>query len=158
MKLTPQALNPSSEGRWVKAHFVLPGGFAVEDVDANEPARIEQFEIESDHINVFMNEDGLVEVDAVFARADFCAAVTDDEYIELTVTGSLTNGQSFYSTDTIRIINNNLQCLTLFASNWLRGDCRHPDWCSGTDFDQSLGVDLLDFALLDCCCIEIFAE
>ena len=67
MRFTPQALNPGSQGNWVKAHFVLPEGFVVEDVNINEPARItEPFEpdIQSDHINVFVNDDGLVEVEA----------------------------------------------------------------------------------------------
>ncbi|MHC4621267.1 MAG: GLUG motif-containing protein, partial [Planctomycetota bacterium] len=38
MKFTPQALNAHGRGNWMKAHFVLPEEFAVEDVDANSPA------------------------------------------------------------------------------------------------------------------------
>ena len=158
MKFTPQALNPGSEGKWVKAHFVLPEGFAVEDVDANEPAEIEPLGIESNHIDAFINEDSLVKIVAAFDRADFCEAVTDDGPVELTVTGMLTSGQSFYGTDTVRIINNNIQCLTVLASHWLRGDCGPPDWCSGIDLDQNSAVDFTDFVLLECCCIEIMTQ
>jgi hypothetical protein len=158
MKFTPQALNPRSEGRWVKAHFVLPEGFAVEDVDANEPAEIEPLGIESNHIDAFINEDSLVEIVAAFDRADFCEAAIDDEPVELTVTGMLTSGQSFYGTDTVRITNNNVQCLTVFASHWLHNDCGPPDWCSGVDLDQNSMVDFADFVLLECCCIEVVTQ
>jgi parallel beta-helix repeat protein len=63
MKFTPQASNPGSEGNWVKAHFVLPEGFLPEDVNTNTPAVIALLGIESDHMNVFINEDDLVEIE-----------------------------------------------------------------------------------------------
>ncbi|MHC4867959.1 MAG: right-handed parallel beta-helix repeat-containing protein, partial [Planctomycetota bacterium] len=57
MSFTPQSPNPGSEGNWVKAHCVLPEGFEVEDVDTNSPAILEGLGIESDHMNVFINEE-----------------------------------------------------------------------------------------------------
>ncbi|MHC4500425.1 MAG: LamG-like jellyroll fold domain-containing protein, partial [Planctomycetota bacterium] len=57
MQFTPQALNPNSKGKWVKAHLVLPEGFLPEDVNVNEPAvaKLMETETESYHINVFIN-------------------------------------------------------------------------------------------------------
>ena len=37
MKLTPRTLNRRSRGNWVKAHFTLPDGCTVTDVDPNRP-------------------------------------------------------------------------------------------------------------------------
>ncbi|MHC4499536.1 MAG: DUF1565 domain-containing protein, partial [Planctomycetota bacterium] len=119
MKFTPQALNPGSRGRWVKAHFVLPEEYTVEDVDANTPAVVQPGGIESDYINVFINEDGLVEVEAAFERSAFCEAGISDEAIEVTVTGSFTSGQQFYGTDTIKITHNYLEYLGVLAAHWL---------------------------------------
>ena len=158
MKFTPQALNPGSKGRWVKAHFVLPEEFSVEDVDANTPAVIAPLGIESDYIDVFINEDGFVEVEAAFSRADFCGTLTDNEPVEVTVTGLLTTGQQFYGTDTIRITNKNLEYLAVLSSHWLRTDCGQPDWCDGADLNQDSVVNFVDFALLDGCCIEVINQ
>jgi len=158
MKFTPQALNPGSEGNWVKAHFALPEGFGVEDVDTNTPAVVEPGGIESDYINVFINEDDLVEIKAAFGRADFCSIVTGHEGIEVTVTGSFTTGQQFYGTDTVKITNNLLKYLAGLASYWLEEGCGKPDWCGGLDLDQDSAVNFVDFALFDGCCIEIITE
>jgi hypothetical protein len=157
MKFTPQALNPGSGGKWVKAHFVLPEGFAVEDVDANTPAEIEQLGIESEYMNVFINEEGLVGIEAAFSRGDFCAAI-DYGPGEVTVAGRLTSGQYFCGSDTIRIITNKLGYVADLASYWLEADCSPPDWCGGLDIDQDSVVDWLDFAMSDGCCIEIIRE
>lgn len=148
MKFTPQALNPGSKGRWVKAHFVLPEGFAVEDVDVNTPIVIEPLGIESEYMNVFFNEDGLVEIEAVFSRAAFCGAATDCGPIEVTVVGRFVSGQNFYGTDTIRIINDSFRYLTVLTSHWLEDGCGRPDWCDGIDFNKDCKVDFIDFAIL----------
>jgi predicted outer membrane repeat protein len=158
MKFTPQAVNPGSEGNWMKAHFVLPEGYAVEDVDANAPAVVEPGGIESDYMNVFLNDDGLVEIEAAFDRADFCSIVTGAEPMEVRVTGSLTTGQQFYGTDTIRITTNYLKYLGTLASRWLEAGCGKPDWCSGLDLDQNSAVDFVDYALFDGCCIEVIRQ
>jgi len=158
MKFTPQALNPGSKGKWVKAHFVLPEGFTVEDVDTNTPALIEPGGIESDYINVFINEDSLVELEIGFDRSAFCGAGIDYGPAEITVVGRLTSGQYFFGTDTVRIIANNLEYLDVFTSYWLEEDCGKPDWCGGVDLDQNAVVDFIDFALFDGCCIEVVRE
>jgi len=158
MKFTPQALNPDSRGKWVKAHFVLPAGFMVEDVDAGKPAKIEPLGIESEYINVFINEDGLVEIEAAFGRAAFCSAATDYGPAEVTVVGLLASGQNFYGTDTIKIINKSFEYIGVLSSHWLEGGCGAPDWCGGGDLDHSSVVDFVDFAIFDGCCIEVIRQ
>jgi hypothetical protein len=158
MKFTPQALNPGSRGKWVKAHFVLPEGYAVEDVDANEPAVLEPGGIESDHINVFVNVAGFVEIEAAFGRSRFCSIVPSDEFMDVTVFGSFTDGQDFYGTGTIKITTNNVKFVGVLALHWLEGECGRPNWCHGLDLDQDSVVDFKDFALFDGCCIEVAEE
>ncbi|MHC4498099.1 MAG: right-handed parallel beta-helix repeat-containing protein, partial [Planctomycetota bacterium] len=161
MRFTPQAVNPGSQGNWFKLHFVLPEGFSIEDVDTDSPAKIiepVEPDIESDHINVFVNDDGLVEIEAAFPRAGFCGVGIDGNSVEVTVLGTLTSGQQFYGTDTIKIIDHNFECLAVFASYWLQTDCGPPDWCGGGDLNEDSAVNFLDFALFDVCCVEIITE
>ncbi|MHC4620806.1 MAG: right-handed parallel beta-helix repeat-containing protein [Planctomycetota bacterium] len=161
MKFTPQTFNPYSSGKWVKAHFVLPEEFTVDDVDTNTPAKItEPFEpdIDSEYMNVFVNEEGFVEVEAVFSRAEFCAAGIDGNTLEVTVAGSLTTGQLFCGTDTIKITANYLKYLADLAFHWLRTDCGKPDWCAGLDLDRNSIVNFVDFALFSRCSHKIVTE
>jgi hypothetical protein len=158
MKFTPQALNPGSRGKWVKAHFVLPEEYTVEDVDVNRPAVVQPGGIESDYINVFINEDGLVEVEAAFGRSEFCAAGIGGSDIEVTVTGSFTSGQQFYGTDTIKITHDYFEYLEVLTAHWLEEECDKPDWCEGADLDQDSVVNFVDFALFDGCCIEVVKD
>jgi hypothetical protein len=150
MKFTPQALNLSSGGKLLKAHFVLPEGFSIEDVDANTPAVIEPYGVESYKIKVLLNDEELVRVEATFNRSDLCSAITNyDQNIELKVTGRLTTGQQFYGTDIIKIINNKFEQLAVLSSYWLQTDCSKPHWCDGADLNHDSVVNFLDFALLD---------
>jgi hypothetical protein len=164
MKMTPQTLNPCSRGDWVKAHFVLPEGLLAEDVNTNEPivAKVNDTEtqIQADDVNAFVNEVGLVEIEAALDRAAFSGAAADanDEYIEVTITGLLTNGQSFYGTETIKILPKNFECVAYFVSRWLEPDCAEPDWCGGFDIDRDSIVNFKDIALFNNCCNETFGQ
>ncbi|MEE8404187.1 MAG: SUMF1/EgtB/PvdO family nonheme iron enzyme, partial [candidate division Zixibacteria bacterium] len=102
MRLTPQTLNCSSNGNWVKAHFVLPEGYLIEDVDTNKPATIDSLTFSSDHMNVFYNDDGLVEIEVAFLRNDFCSTGLFGN-TGLTVRGFFTDKTTYYGTDTVRI-------------------------------------------------------
>jgi hypothetical protein len=103
MKITPQTLNCSGRGKWVKAHLVLPAGLTTEDVDYNILGRIDSLGIEADYMDVFVDEDGLVKVEMAFYRAALCEGLTEGGSIEITVRGFLTNGQYYYGTETIKI-------------------------------------------------------
>ncbi len=146
MNFTPTTLNCSSEGNWVKAHFVLPEGFSTEDVDTAKPATIDSLTCSSDHMNVSYNE-GLVEVEVAFSRNDFCSIGLFGN-TELTVRGWFIDETAFYGTDTIRITTNQLEKLPEFLSYWLQTDCTEPDFCEGFDLDHNGVVDLADFVLL----------
>ena len=80
-------------------------------------ALAEPFEpdIESDHMNVFINENGLVEIEAAFSRSDFCGSATSNDGIEVIVIGLLNSSQNFYGTDTIKIINKSFEKVALLA-------------------------------------------
>jgi len=103
----------------VKAHFVLPEGFSIEDVDANTPAVIAPLGIESYKIKVLLNDEGLVRVEATFSRSDLCASITGyDQSIEIKVIGSLTTGQQFYGIDIIKITYRAFDHLAILVSHW----------------------------------------
>ena len=103
-------------------------------------------------VNVFVNEEGMVEIWATFDRSALCSTAPGNRTI--TVVGSLTNGRDFHGTDTIRIITGNLKCLGELASHWLRGDCTGPHWCDGFDLDRNSEVNFMDLALSECCSYE----
>jgi len=158
MKFTPQALNCDSKGKWVKAHFVLPAEFTIGDVDTNSPAKVEPPGIESEYMNVFVDEDDLIEVEAAFDRAAFCDAITGCGAVEVTVVGLLTNGQYFYGTDTIKIIKSSFECLAILSSHWLEANCGKPDWCNRFDINRDSVVNLKDFALMASHWLEDYSD
>jgi probable HAF family extracellular repeat protein len=154
MRFTPQALNYKSKGKWVKAHILLPDGHSVEDVDANSPAKIvAPFELECEYMNAFVNDDGLVEIEAAFSRSDFCGFGPIDANV--VVEGTLTTGERFRGQDRIKIVSSDFEYLADLASHWLAADCGTPDWCGGQDLDQDGSIDFVDLALFDGCCIEV---
>jgi len=151
MHLTPRVLNVLSHGNWLKAHFVLPQEFGMADVDGNSPAMLEPGGIESDHLNVFVNEDGFVEVEARFARRAFCEAGLVDG--EVTVTGRLMDGRYFYGVDSIRVIDRRMERVGVLAMYWL-ANCAGPGWCEGSDVNGDGVVDFADFVLVEGCLID----
>ncbi|HUW20788.1 MAG TPA: S8 family serine peptidase [Sedimentisphaerales bacterium] len=155
MKLTPQALNPRSNARWIKAHFLLPEGFTVEQVNADVPATLSLLgiEIESNYIEVFHNDDNLVAMEIAFDRAAFCGAASAEGTVR--VVGLFTDGAYFRGTDTVKIINNTLLRLAALASYWLHAGCGPPHWCEGLDLDRDSVVNFVDFAMLGDCSVEI---
>jgi hypothetical protein len=157
MKLTPSTLNCRSKGNWVKAHFTLPEGYTVEDVDLNRPLKIEPLGINSDHLNIFINDDGLVEIEALFNREEFCD-VADDWPEKFIVIGWLTNGVRFYGKVGIRIITPGLKDIEELALYWLNADCVQPDFCDGIDMNRDSMVNLLDYALLLNSQVEFVSE
>jgi hypothetical protein len=158
MKFTPQALNLGSQGKWLKAHFVLPEGFSVEDVNTNTPAVVAPFGVESDHMNIFINEEDLVEIEAAFGRSDFCGSATNSEDTEVIAIGLLNDGRNFYGTDTIMVTDRSFEYLAIFVSHWLEADCSFPNWCAGLDLNQDSLVNFIDYAMFESCCIEVVEE
>jgi hypothetical protein len=159
MKFTPQSVNPDSQGKWVKAHIVLPEGFGIEDVDLSSPAMlIEPFRAESEHLHVFVNKTGLIEVEAAFDRFAFCSNDFADRTISVVGILSGTSGQYLLGTDAVGIIDKTFEQLAVVASYWLESGCAKPDWCNGVDLDQDGAVDFSDLALFGGCCIEVVSK
>jgi len=104
MTLTPKALNCNSKGNWVKAHFTLPDEFLPEDVDVNEPAWAEPIDLESEYIKLLGSNKGPVKLEIAFNRETFCDAITEPGQLDVTIIGSLTTGQRFFASDSIKII------------------------------------------------------
>jgi len=72
----------------------------------------------------------------------------------VSVEGLLKNGQTFYGTDQVKIIDRSSGQIAALARCWLRSDCRPPDWCDGLDINGDSVVNFADFAGLNTCCIE----
>jgi len=160
MQFTPKALNPDSQGNWLKAHFGLPEGFEIEDVDTTIPVTLVPFGIQSDHIEVFSTRGKFGEsgIEIAFDRSAVCSAALDDSPTDVMVVGLVIGSEYFYGKDRIRIISNDLKYLSVLSSYWLDLGCGQPDWCGGIDLDQNAVVDFVDFALFDGCCIEVVRE
>ena len=158
MHFTPGALNPASQGNWLKAHFILPDGYEISDIDVNTPAVLEPLGIESEYITSFVDDGRLAEpgVEIGFERSGFCDALGDFGPAEVTVSARLTNGQYFYGADVLKVIANDFKSLSVVADYWLTNGCTAPGWCGGADVDASGTVDFADFALFDGCCVEVF--
>ena len=104
MNFTPKTINCSSKGNWVKAHLTLPDEFLPEDVDVNTPAWAEPLDLESEYIKLLGSHKGPVRLEIAFNREAFCEAFTEPGQLEATIIGSLTTGQKFFATDSIKII------------------------------------------------------
>ena len=102
MNLTPKKINCSSNRKWIKAHFTLPEGYEIEDVDTFRLATIELFSIASDHLDVLYSNERLVEVTAFFPSSEICQ-IGLRGLIELSAGGWLTDGMRFTGTDMIRV-------------------------------------------------------
>jgi hypothetical protein len=104
MSFTPKTTNCNSRGNLLKAHFTLPDGFLPEDVDVNTHAWAEPLDLESEYIKLLGSDKGPVRLEIAFNRQAFCDAITESGPLEVTIIGSLTTGQNFFATDSIKII------------------------------------------------------
>ncbi len=157
MKLTPRKLNCRSEGNWVKAHLTLPEGFTFADVDSNRPSVLHSIGFESAPLYVFVNENGLVQIEAAFERLSLCS-LTGDWPDKLTVTGFLADGNIFLGTSNIKIIHPGMKVIEELAWYWLNADCVHPDFCNEIDMNRDSFVNLLDYAILLNSQVEFISE
>ena len=102
-QITPQTLNCTSKGNWIKAHISLPTDVLVEQVDTSSPAVIENFYISSDKLEAFINDEGNVQLDASFNRSAVCSAleVLSGDSVELNVSARMKSGEYIFGKDTI---------------------------------------------------------
>jgi hypothetical protein len=150
MKLTPRTLNCRSRGNWVnwvKAHFTLPTGITVSDIDPDKLSMVYPLGIEAEFIEIYLNEDGFVEVTAAFDREVACSVMGEWPDM-LTVFGFLNDDSIFYGQSGIRINPAGLKEIETLARHWLRAGCGPPKWCDGIDLNRDSIVDLQDYSLL----------
>jgi hypothetical protein len=100
-------------------------------------------------IDPFINEDGLVQIDAAFDRDELCETDPLLGFNQMMPTGHLTSGHYFYGIDEIRILDNRMEHLINLGMNWLSADCIKPNWCDGMDMNTDGVVDLRDFGLIE---------
>ena len=112
---------------------------------------------ESEQINVYLNKDGLVEIEAAFDREEFCA-VAGNWPEQVVVFGWFTNGKTFFGTADVKIIRPGLKEIAELSYYWLQTGCKKPHWCGGLDINQDTVVNLTDFALLQNQTIEIITK
>jgi len=106
LEMMPGVLNCRKQGEDVKARLTLPEGYLPEDVDVERPVVLEPAGIESVYVEVRLDKQGLVVVEAGFERPALCEglAASGDEFLEITAAGHLTSGQCFYGISTIKIM------------------------------------------------------
>ena len=126
----------------------MPENYQIADVKTIAPCTLEPLGLLAENQNVFINEDGLVQVDVSFARSEFCETDLPLGFNQLIATGSLASGHYFYAVDEIRILDNRMEHLIALAANWLAEDCGKPDWCDGQDINTDTVVDFRDFVLI----------
>ncbi|MHC5091002.1 MAG: hypothetical protein ACYSOJ_05150, partial [Planctomycetota bacterium] len=149
VKCTPKSLNCESNGKWIKAHFILPESYQIADVNTIAPCTLEPLSLLAKQIDPFINEDGLVQIDAAFDRDELCETDPLLGFNQMMPTGHLTSGHYFYGIDEIRILDNRMEHLINLGMNWLSADCIKPNWCDGMDMNTDGVVDLRDFGLIE---------
>ena len=96
LRVNPETLNNASHGRWVTARLNFSDEVA-RDVD-NASLRLEG--IAADRMQVLDN----TSVMAKFPRAELIAKLPVGEDVQVCLTGTLKDGRTFDSCDTIRVI------------------------------------------------------
>lgn len=103
--LDPDTLNLKCKGKWVTAYIEFPVEYNVEDIDVSTmllqnsiPAELSPTCI-GDH-----DGDGVPDLMVKFDRASLQSLVSVGDSVEISLSGSLTNGLCFSAVDTIKVI------------------------------------------------------
>lgn len=111
--IDPDTLNLKSNGAFVTAYIELPEGYDVADIDLttvqveSAPAITDtKYDFVTDPAQYLVDHDenGILEHMVKFDRSEVAAILSPEDAVELTVTGELTDGTLFESSDTIRVI------------------------------------------------------
>ena len=95
VNVDPDTLNLKSKGNWVTAYIALPAGYSVNDID-----------LSSVRLNGVAASWGEVQGTVLMVKFDrqTLGSRLAPGSVQLTVAGTLTNGQPFTGSDTIRVI------------------------------------------------------
>ncbi len=102
--ITPDVLNLGSRGRYISCYIELPFGYLVEDIDETTVLLCDSIPAEDGPIEFGdYDEDGIDDLMVKFLRADVIALISEDNEVELRVTG-LVMDEPFAGSDMIRVI------------------------------------------------------
>lgn len=105
LNLDPDILNLKSKGKWVTAYIELPAEYNVEDIDITtlllQDSILAEFSPTciGDH-----DDDGILDLMVKFDRTSLQSLLSVGDSVEISLSGSLTNGLSFSAVDTIKVI------------------------------------------------------
>ncbi|NIN93253.1 DUF1565 domain-containing protein [bacterium] len=103
--IDPDTLNLGSKGTWVTAYIELPAGYNVADIDVSTLLLNDSVRAESKPSSIGDEDnDGIVDLMAKFDRAAVEDLLEVGENVEITVSGSLSNGTQIEGIDIIRVI------------------------------------------------------
>jgi len=118
LRITPQTLDCTSKGKWIKLHITLPKGILPDDVDTAKQVQFAmpcgQTIVATVPYDKVTGGKGRTKLEVDFERQFFCCEILNCEqcdpyelvqrYCDLSVSGSLTNGQHFSATGTFEVI------------------------------------------------------
>jgi hypothetical protein len=110
VQFKPEVFNRTSNGRWVKAEFVLPSGITTKEVNVSRPVvsvfaslrrdELAGLDVKSEYVRVKSGK--FVRVEAGFDRRTFVEGVMKTGKTEVTMIGWLAEGRNFYGTAAIK--------------------------------------------------------
>jgi len=107
LKILPHKIIRHSRKKLIMAWLRLPEEITKDQIESNEPLLLYPGGIAARHQYVFQSRrahNRYTRIFAFFDRTALMEAVADNGNVELEVFGNLTTGQSFYGSDTIRIM------------------------------------------------------
>jgi hypothetical protein len=103
--IDPDTLNLKSKGRWITAYIELPSGYEVADIDVSTLLLNGSVQAELKPASIGDDDnDEIIDLMAKFDRAAVEDILVIGDNVEITVSGSLTDGIQFAGTDIIRVI------------------------------------------------------
>jgi hypothetical protein len=99
MKVTPQALNLKSKGKWIQVNLKLPAGMTASQVDKTSLLLMGQVPV-----GKVLNDEKPNKLKLKFNRADVQALLAPGPEVDIFLTGQLKNGTVFEASDTIKVI------------------------------------------------------
>jgi len=103
--IDPDTLNLESKGRWITAYIELPAGYKVADIDVSTLLLNDSVQAESRPASIGDDDnDEIIDLMVKFDRAAVEGLLEVGDNVEITVSGSLTDGTQLVGSDIIRVI------------------------------------------------------
>lgn len=103
--INPDTLNLNSTGKWITCYIELPAEFNVANINTNTILLNDVVSAESHPINISdYDEDGIPDLMVKFDRQDVIDILSSGDYVEIKITGELTDGTKWEGVDYIKVI------------------------------------------------------